>query len=120
MIFRINNHDYTTYLEDGGLQRTRTDLDDEAAGRDMLGYMHRSKIATKIQLQATFRNLTTSEISPLLNDIEAQTMSVYYTDPKAGTEITKTMYCNSNPVICMRKYGNEEKWQSFSVTLVEV
>lgn len=119
VIFKINGTDFANRLEDGGLQRTRNDLDDDSAGRDLAGNMDRARIATKITLQCTCRPMTQEEIQPLLSVIENnEFVSVTYLDPAKG-EVTKTMYCNTNPATCMRNYEGTLLWDSISFTLVE-
>lgn len=120
MIFIINDIDFTDRIVDGGIVRTRNDLDDDSAGRDLTGTMQRSRVTTKIQLQVTCRPMTTEEISPLLTVLENnQVVSVTYIDPKEG-QTTKSMYCNQNPATCMRMYGDQELWDSISFPLVEM
>ena len=119
LYFKINGTDFADRLVDGGLVRTRNDLDDDSAGRDLNGTMNRARITKKITLQCTCRAMTQAELSPLLSVLENnEFVQVSYLDPASGP-ITKTMYCNTNPATCMRQQGDTLLWDSITFTLVE-
>lgn len=63
------------------------------SGRDVTGYMYKNRVAQKVKLEFEFNGLTWSQVSTLLQIIDAEYFSVTYPDMKTGTVLTKTMYC---------------------------
>lgn len=121
MVFKINGLDMTPYIAFGGLKWTRNDVDGPNAGRNMSGTMIRDRVATKIRLDVTCRPLTKTEASTVLKAIKPDTVSVLYTDPMDGTEVSKTMYANNNPAqFLMKKRDGTEWWSGITFPLVEV
>lgn len=121
MVFTINGIDMTPYIAFGGLKWTRNDVDGPNAGRNMSGTMIRDRVATKIRLDVTCRPLTKAESAIVLTAIEPDAVSVVYTDPQAGTEVSKTMYANNNPAqFLMKKSNGTEYWSGITFPLVEV
>lgn len=63
------------------------------SGRDVTGYMYKNRVAQKVKLEFEFNGLTWSQVSTLLQIIDAEYFSVTYPDMKTGTVLTKTFYC---------------------------
>ena len=119
VVFKINNVDFSDCIEEGGLKWQRNDLDADGSGRDLSGLMNRDRVATKIRLDVTTIPLKTARLSQLLQAIYPKSVQVTYTDPQAGTTLTKKMYSNSNPATCERQYGDTQLWDSISFPLIE-
>ena len=89
--------DITPYVKFGGVKITYSDLDAPNSGRDLAGLMHRGRVATKVRLDVECKPLTTAEASIVLQAIQPEYVTVTYTDLRAGTNVTKTMYSNNIP-----------------------
>ena len=125
MVLQIKNSsdtwvDITPYIAFGGVKWERYDIEDPDSGRTLDGLMHRGRVATKRRLDITCRPLRFAELNIVLNLIQPETISVKYTDPLAGTTVTKTMYSNNNPASYCIKKGSVEWWSSISFPLIEV
>ena len=120
MTFKINGIDMLPYVAFQGLKWTRSDIDGPDAGRNMAGTMLRQRVTTKIRLDVTCRPLTSAESHIVLSAIKPEYVTVQYTDPEAGTTVTKTMYANNNPAsFLIRKKNGEEYWNGITFPLVE-
>ena len=120
MVFRIGNVDITPYVAYNGLKWQRSDLDAPKSGRTLDGLMHRSRVASKIRLDITCRPLLGNEASIVLNAIYPEWVTVTYTDPMDGREVTKTMYSNNNPAsFLIKKRDGREYWGGITFPLIE-
>ena len=119
MIVEINNVDIVPYIAFQGLKWQRSDVDASDAGRTMDALMHRVRVGTKIRLDVTCRPLTTEEASTVLKLIYPVFVTVRYTDPMEGTEVTKTMYSNNNPASFLMKKDGKEYWSGITFPLIE-
>ena len=106
----INGTDITNLIAEGGIKWTRNDLS---------GLMIRDRVAVKIKLQITCRDLSGTELTGLLNLIYPVFVSVTYDDPLFGT-VTKTMYSNNNAATLRNIDTNEKRvWSDISFPLIE-
>ena len=120
MTLSIDGTDITSYIAYGGLKWSRQDVDSADAGRDMAGYMHRGRVATKIRLDVTCRLLNSTELYTVLNLLLPEQVAVTYNDPMLGT-VTKLMYANNNPAVYQIKKSNgDEYWSGVTFPLIEV
>lgn len=120
MTFTIDGIDMTPYIAFGGVKWTRNDVDGPNAGRTMDAVMHRGRVATKIRLDVTCRPLEANEASVVLNAIYPQYVTVTYTDPMLGRDVTRTMYSNNNPATYMiRRRDGRELWNGITFPLIE-
>ena len=120
MTLTINGTDITPYIFRGGVKWQRSDIEAASAGRTLDGIMHRGRVATKIRLDVTCRPLTAAEASIVLTAIMPEFVTVTYTDPQIGDEVTKTMYSNNHPAtFCMRTKQGVEYWNGITFPLVE-
>lgn len=121
MVFKINNIDICPYVAHGGFKWQRSDVDAPGTGRDLTGTLRRNRVATKIRLDITCRPLTLQECSIVLSAIMPESVSVTFTDPQEGTEVTKTMYSNNNPAShCITKKDGTEWWNGITFPLIEL
>ena len=119
MIFTIDNINILPYLAENGLKWQRNDVEAADSGRTRDGAMHRARVATKIRLDVTCRNLTQEEASIVLNAIRPQYVSVTYDDPQDG-RVTRTMYANNNPATVAAVYPDGSVlWSGITFPLVE-
>lgn len=109
----------TPYIAHRGVKWQRSDLDAPGSGRGLDGKLMRSRVASKIRLDVTCRPLNTAEASKVLTAIMPQWVTVTYTDPQAGQEVTKTMYSNNNPASYLLKKGATEYWDGITFPLIE-
>ena len=120
MVLTVNNVDMTPYIAFGGVKWTRSDIDSPNTGRTMDGLMHRGRVTTKIRLDITCRPLSTAEASTVLSAIYPEYVTVSYTDPMAGTTVTKTMYSNNNPAsFLIHRSNGLELWNGITFPLIE-
>lgn len=116
----IDGTDITDLIAYQGVQWKRNDIDGPNAGHTLSGLMIRDRVATKIRLDITCRQLTLSEVRMLLNLLMPEFVTVTYDDPMDGV-VTRTMYANNNGAqFLMSKNNNtEEMWDNVTFPLVE-
>lgn len=121
MTFKVNGVDLCPYIAKQGYKWTRNDIDGPNAGRTQGNAdMIRDRKAIKIRLDITCRPLTDSEISTVLRAIEPEFVSVVYTDPMEGADVTKVMYSNNVPAsFLMKRKDGTEWWNGVTFPLVE-
>lgn len=95
-ILRINNHDYTEYVEE--LSPSRNDLDAEGSGRDVQsGEMFRIRIASKQKWDVKMLRLPEAVHRQLCEDINPQFFPATILDPETNTPATKIFYVSTVP-----------------------
>lgn len=116
----IDGNDITHLIAYQGVQWKRNDIDGPSAGRTLSGLMIRDRVATKIRLDITCRQLTLDEARMLLNLLMPEFVSVTYDDPMDGL-VTRTMYANNNGAqfLFARDNDTKEWWDNVSFPLVE-
>lgn len=116
----IDGTDITNLIAYQGVQWKRNDIDGPSAGRTLSGLMIRDRVATKIRLDITCRQLTLDEARMLLNLLMPEFVSVTYDDPMDGL-VTRTMYANNNGAqfLFARDNDTKEWWDNVSFPLVE-
>ena len=116
----IDGTDITNLIAYQGVQWKRSDIDGPNAGRTLSGLMVRDRVATKIRLDITCRQLTLPEVRMLLNLLMPEFVSVTYDDPMDGL-VTRTMYANNNGAqfLFARDEDTKEWWDNVSFPLVE-
>ena len=120
MVLTVNGVDMVPYISYQGLKWQRSDLDAPNSGRTLDGVMHRGRVATKIRLDVTCRPLKLSEARTVLTAVYPEYVTVTYTDPMQGGEVTKTMYSNNNPAsFCIRHPDGTEWWDGITFPLIE-
>jgi hypothetical protein len=117
--FLIDGVNYTSYLTTEGLKWTRNDIDASGVGRDKSGTMRRRRIATKVKLRFTCRDLTHSEMLALNQALFPETVDVTYLDPRVGMR-TATFYGSSVEAATLISQNGETLWGGASFSLVEV
>ena len=103
------------------------DIDSSETGRNQSGNLIRDRVAggskAKRKVSCTWKGLTQSEISTLLNTMSGVSFSVNYPDPFTGNFRTATMYVGdrSAPVFRNGADSNGEIiWESLSANFVEL
>ena len=120
MVLVVNNVNIIPYTKYQGFKWQRADVESPDAGRTLDAILHRGRVATKIRLDVSCRPLTTEEASVVLKAILPEWVTVTYTDPMDGMEVTKTMYSNNNPAsFCIRKADGKEYWDGITFPLIE-
>lgn len=115
----INGVDITDWIAENGIKWTRNDLDGPNAGRTLSGLMIRDRVAVKIKLQITCKDLNGTDLRTLLNLIYEPYVQVTYDDPLYGT-VTKTMYSNNNAATLGHIDSQQQKrWNSITFPLIE-
>ena len=115
----INGTDITDYIAENGIKWSRNDIDGPNAGRTMSGLMIRDRVATKIRLDITCRELNETELNELMLVLYPEFVTVQYRDPLQGN-VSKTMYSNDNSAT-MNKVDTAgvRQWGTISFPLIE-
>ena len=112
--------DITPWIAWQGLTFSRNDVDAPNAGRDMSGYMHRGRVASKEKMNIQTVQLTRAQSSKLQTLLFPETIMVRVT-PYPRTNATAILYMYSNNVkttyVIHRQNG--EDLQSLSFPLIE-
>lgn len=120
MTLTIDGVDMTPYIASRGIKWQRSDLDAHGPGRGLDGKLMRSRVASKIRLDITCIPLTADRASVVLTAIMPEWVTVTYTDPQVGKDVTKTMYSNNNPAsYLMKKPNGKECWDGITFPLIE-
>ena len=117
--FTIDGTDYTDCVIAGGLKWARNDIDQDGAGRTLDGVMHRSRIATKRQLDINCRQLTEERARQLSNALDKETVSIMYPDMQEG-RITRTFYGTKLEGGLWGVRNGSIVWDGVKFTLTEV
>lgn len=118
MTFQIDGVDITPYIANSGLKWSRNDVDGSTAGRDMTGVMHRDYISTKVRWDVTCIPLTSAQLSTILTLIAPQSVTLTYTDPVTGTDVSGTFYSNNYPATVFTS-GGGGLWTGLAFPLIE-
>ena len=118
-VFRIGNTDFSSFVKSGGLRWSRNDIDAPGSGRDMTGTMRRGRVAIKVKLQISCRNLTHDQMLALNAALSPETVTVAYLDPREGLRVS-TFYGSSVDAATWTSHNNETIWEGASFNLVEV
>lgn len=117
---KIDNVDITPYIAFQGVKWSRNDIDGPNAGRNIQGDMIRDRVATKIRLDITCRQLKSNEMTTLMNLLLPESVQVAYEDPLYGS-VTKTMYANNHGANFLMHWANgTEWWENVTFPLIEV
>lgn len=85
----------------------------------MDGTVWRGRVATKVQLDLTFKPLTWEQLRALMEEVKHEYIEVIYDDPIEGN-IMKTMYCETLPAqMMLSKQNGTEYWNGVMLTLKE-
>jgi hypothetical protein len=101
------------------LQITVSDISSDNSGRNAAGEMLKDKIAQKVKLSCTWNWLTNAQCSQLLNAIDPIYFSVVYPDPKAGTNLTATMYVGDRTAPVYWVQNGVPGWQGVAMDFIE-
>lgn len=95
-VFKIGDHDYTTFLAEDGLSPVRNDLDADGSGRNLLdGLMYRARISQKDKWTVKFTRLPELIMKSLAQDVDSEYVEVTMLDPKTNRLLTKTYYTST-------------------------
>lgn len=119
MTLTINGVDFVPFIAFKGYNYLLSDIDDPDTGRTMDATMFRGRVASKVRLDITCRPLKTREVSTVLQAIEPEWVTVTYTDPRTGTDVTKTMYSNNRKASFLIHKGSYDLWTVDSFPLIE-
>lgn len=117
--FSINGVDFSGYIAAGGLDWQRNDLDKDGSGRDLLGSMHRHRVAQKRVLKLRCRRLTDTEARRLANALDPEEITVYYSDMKSGPT-TRIFYGTELSGGIWGQLDGVLYWDNISFQLTEV
>ena len=112
--------DITPWIAWQGLTFSRNDVDAPNAGRDMSGYMHRGRVASKEKMNVQTVQLTRAQSSKLQTLLFPETIQVRVTPyPRTNTTAILYMYSNNVKTTYVIHRQNGEDLQSLSFPLIE-
>ncbi len=112
--------DITPWIAWQGLTFSRNDVDAPNAGRDMSGYMHRGRVASKEKMNVQTVQLTRAQSSKLQTLLFPETIQVRVTPyPRTNASQVMTMYSNNVKTTYVIHRQNGEDLQSLSFPLIE-
>ena len=112
--------DITPWIAWQGLTFSRNDVDAPNAGRDMSGYMHRGRVASKEKMNIQTIQLTKAQSSKLQTLLYPETISVRVTPyPRTNSAHTMSMYSNNVKTTYVIHRASGEDLQSLSFPLIE-
>lgn len=119
-VIEINGVDIRPYIQEGGFEYKRNDIDAEGSGREtMNAEMHRGRIAIKDELSITCMPLNQEKAEIIMNLIYPEWVEVRYTHPRRGI-IYQTMYSNNVPATCARiQEDGTALWEGIKFPLIE-
>ena len=119
---RSNNSwfDITPWIAWQGLSSSRNDVDSPSAGRDMGGFMHRGRVASKEKMNITTIALKRADCAKLQTLLFPETILVRVTPyPRTNAAQTFTMYSNNVKTTYARRTSYGEDLQTVSFPLIE-
>lgn len=112
--------DITPWIAWQGLTFSRNDVDAPNAGRDMSGYMHRGRAASKEKMNIQTVQLTRAQSSKLQTLLYPETIMVRVTPyPRTNAAQILNMYSNNVKTTYVIHRENGEDLQSLSFPLIE-
>ncbi len=112
--------DITPWIAWQGLTFSRNDVDAPDAGRDMSGYMHRGRVASKEKMNIQTIQLTRAQSSFLQTLLYPETIQVRVTPyPRTNAAQVFSMYSNNVKTTYVIHRENGEDLQSLSFPLIE-
>lgn len=112
--------DITPWIAWQGLTFSRNDVDAPNAGRDMSGYMHRGRVASKEKMNIQTIQLTRAQSSKLQTLLYPETVMVRVTPyPRTNAAQILNMYSNNVKTTYVIYRENGEDLQSLSFPLIE-
>ena len=121
MTLEVDGVDLIPYVASGGYQWQRADADGPNTTRSIdTAYLTRDRIAIKYRLDITCRLLTSREAKIVLQAIKPEYVTVTYTSPEAGGDVTAEMYSNNIPAqFLLKKRDGTEWWTGITFPLIE-
>lgn len=112
--------DITPWIAWQGLTFSRNDVDGPNAGRDMTGYMHRGRVASKEKMNIQTVQLTRAQSSRLQTLLFPETIQVRVTPyPRTNAQQVLYMYSNNVKTTYVIHRENGEDLQSLAFPLIE-
>lgn len=118
MLIKINGDEIASYPSEFSV--TVLDLDDaDSTTRTADGSLTRDRIAVKRQIEMAWPAIRWSDISTILQAMDAPFFEVYFPDTMTGDYVTKTMYVGNRPAPVAIARDGEIWWGGLRVTLTE-
>lgn len=112
--------DITPYIAWQGLTFSRNDVDSPGAGRDLSGYMHRGRVASKEKITVKTVPLTREQSAMIQTLLFPETIRVRVTPyPRTNSAQMFNMYSNNVSTTYLIHRKNGEDLQTLSFPLIE-
>lgn len=112
--------DITPWIKYQGITFSRNDVDAPDAGRDMSGYMHRGRVASKEKMNISTIPLTRAQSAELQTLLFPETILVRVNPyPRTNSSQTFYMYSNNVKVQYLQHQENGDDLHELSFPLIE-
>lgn len=115
-LFIINGHDYSRYVEWGGYDWSRNDIDSDKSNRTKGGKMRRKRITTKRKLGFKILDMPREDLAALDDDLSLESFTMKYRDLHG--EMEGEFYCSS--FSCKLTNALTDTWGDGSFHLIEM
>lgn len=121
MTLTVDGVNIAPYIAYKGFTWQRSDVDGPNAGRAIgNGTLYRDRLSTKVRLDITCTPLELKDVSKVLKAIAPEYVTVTYTDPQEGQDVTKVMFSNNIPVpFLIKREDGRDLWGGFTFPLIE-
>lgn len=112
--------DITDALAQKGFSIEAQDFTSERRGRTLGRTMHLGKNGAVKSFRIKLHELTTEELTPILEIIRSEFFLLKYPDPDEGMIIQKTVFTEERPAMPIKKMPDGRLlWDEFEITLEE-
>lgn len=94
-----------------------SDVSDADAGRTENGKMHKMRITQKVQLSLSWKFITTSEVSTILQAFDPEYINITYLDAKEGAYTTRRFYVGDRSAPSYSTY--RDLWTNVTFNVIE-
>lgn len=93
------------------------DVSSSDAGRTEDTVMHKNRIGQLVGIEIAWQNITTAEISAILNAFDPEYVKVCYLDAKKGGYVTTTFYVGNRSAALYN--ASKGLWSNLSFNLID-
>ena len=112
--------DITPFIKYQGVTFSRNDVDSPGAGRDMSGYMHRGRVASKEKMNISSIPLTKAQSAMIQTLLFPETIRVRVNPyPRTNSSQTFYMYSNNVKTQYLQHTEDGDDLQEISFPLIE-
>lgn len=118
--YNNGNPVYTPFPTPVEVAYTLSTMDASSSGRNQSGLMFRDVIANKVKIQVKWGPLSESQMSTILNLVDAPFFDLRYPDAKLGAKRIMTCYVGDRSTPMYRQDSDSSwKWKDLSISFIE-